>query len=149
MSQALEKAFHLNVKRFLTKRLQGMVMGAFREVMGAQPVFHTPEEVEIIAGGVTRYMPCGLSDGGMGRTKDGKWISLDDALELAKAERERGHKEASTASDEAWLMLNAFEALLAVHEGTLSCGDMGKWNPDEDEAVCSARAAIARFKGEA
>jgi hypothetical protein len=93
MSQALEKAFHLNVKRFLTKRLQGMVMGAFREVMGAQPVFHTPEEVEIIAGGVTRYMPCGLSDGGMGRTKDGKWISLDDALELAKAERERGHEE--------------------------------------------------------
>ncbi len=94
MSQLLEKAFHLNIKRFLTKRLQGMVMGAFREVMGMQaPAEGSPPlNVVLEAPGLTRFAPA-PPPGGMIRTSSGEYVRVEDAHEYADSQYEKGRRD--------------------------------------------------------
>jgi hypothetical protein len=91
MSQALEKAFHLRIKQFASKRLQGMTMGAFREVLGMQaPADGTPPlDVVLEAPGLTRYAPA-PPPGGMIRTKAGTWVTVEDAHEYADSQYNKG-----------------------------------------------------------
>lgn len=94
MSQALEKAFHLRIKQFASKRLQGMTMGAFREVMGMQsPAEGSPPlDVVLEAPGLTRYAPA-PPPGGMIRTSYGEYVGVADAHEYADSQYSKGLRE--------------------------------------------------------
>jgi hypothetical protein len=42
----------------------------------------------------------------------------------------------------------ALEILLERYVGLVNCGDCGNWNPEQEEEVISARAVLAKARGE-
>jgi len=63
---------------------------------------------------------------------------------IGQFENEDDARLASSAPD----LLEAIESLLENHTQLVNCGDCGNWDVELEPEVVSARAAIARARGE-
>lgn len=72
--------------------------------------------------------------------KDAAWKAEWDAKKAAQAEIDR---KLATHAD----LLAALEAMVSTYVHLVNCGDCGNWNPEEEEDVIQARAALSKARG--
>lgn len=72
-------------------------------------------------------------------------MDIDEALDRLRDARYARQQLADAAPD----LLAALERLLGRYIGLVNCGDCGNWDPETEDEVIAARAAIVKATGSA